>query len=239
MDQITGALIGIATVLSAVFMPMAFLSGSSGVIYRQFSITIVSAMVLSVTVAIVVTPALCATLLKPHFGNPARARRCVRRVQPPVRPGQWPLCGCGATPDRPPRRYMLIYAAIVALVVVAFLKIPSGFLPDEDQGLLFTLIQLPPGATQERTLRVVEQVEHYFLEDEKQSVASIFIISGFSFRRQRSEYGHGLHFAQTLERAAWSRPQGLRRGGTGHAAFHEAARCPGVHVLATRGSGTR
>jgi hydrophobe/amphiphile efflux-1 (HAE1) family protein len=182
MGQISGALVGVALVLSAVFVPMCFIGGSSGVIYRQFSITIVSAMVLSVLVAITLTPALCATLLKPTQAGPKHERggafgafnrlfdRSNTRYVGLVRR----ILGS-------PRRTMLIYAVIVALVVAAFLKIPVGFLPDEDQGLLFTLIQLPPGATQQRTLRVVEQVEHYFLEDEKKSVASIFIISGFSF----------------------------------------------------------
>jgi hydrophobe/amphiphile efflux-1 (HAE1) family protein len=182
MGQISGALVGVALVLSAVFVPMCFIGGSSGVIYRQFSITIVSAMVLSVLVAVTLTPALCATLLEPR---PAAAKlqrggafgafnRLFER-------GNNRYVGVVKHVIGSPRRYMLIYGAIVGLVVVALLKIPTGFLPDEDQGLLFTLIQLPPGATQERTLRVVEQVEHYFLEDEKQSVASIFIVSGFSF----------------------------------------------------------
>jgi hydrophobe/amphiphile efflux-1 (HAE1) family protein len=182
MGQISGALVGAALVLSAVFVPMCFIGGSSGVIYRQFSITIVSAMVLSVLVAVTLTPALCATLLEPR---PAAAKlqrggafgafnRLFER-------GNNRYVGVVKHVIGSPRRYMLIYGAIVGLVVVALLKIPTGFLPDEDQGLLFTLIQLPPRATQERTLRVVEQVEHYFLEDEKQSVASIFIVSGFSF----------------------------------------------------------
>jgi hydrophobe/amphiphile efflux-1 (HAE1) family protein len=182
MGQISGALVGVALVLSAVFVPMCFIGGSSGVIYRQFSITIVSAMVLSVLVAITLTPALCATLLDRIPAGTAHERggafgafnRLFNR-------GNARYVGVVRHLIGSPRRYMLIYGAIVALVVVAFLKIPTGFLPDEDQGLLFSLIQLPPGATQQRTLRVVEQVEHYFLEDEKQSVASIFVINGFSF----------------------------------------------------------
>ncbi len=181
MGQISGALLGVALVLCAVFIPMSFIGGSSGVIYRQFSITIVAAMLLSVLVALTLTPALCATLLKPiaagveHAGGPFGAfNRLFDR-------GNTRYVGAVKRLIGSPRRYMLIYAAIVGLVVAAFLKIPGGFLPDEDQGFLFSLIQLPPGATQERTLRVVEQVEHYFLEDENQSVASIFIISGFSF----------------------------------------------------------
>ena len=182
MGQISGALVGVAMVLSAVFVPMCFIGGSSGVIYRQFSITIVSAMVLSVLVAITLTPALCATLLQPIAAGPIHERgglfgafnRMFDR-------GNTRYVGVVRHLIGRPRRYLLVYAAIVGLVGMALWKIPTGFLPDEDQGLLFSLIQLPPGATQERTQRVVEQVEHYFLEDEKQSVATIFIISGFSF----------------------------------------------------------
>jgi hydrophobe/amphiphile efflux-1 (HAE1) family protein len=182
MGQISGALVGVALVLSAVFVPMAFISGSSGVIYRQFSITIVSAMLLSVAVALVLTPALCATLLKPHATSGARAHRgffaWFNRGFDGANRRYVGLVGhiLGRT-----GRYLVIYAVLVLLVVAGFLKVPGGFLPDEDQGLLYTLIQLPPGATTERTVRVVEQVEHYYLEDEKRAVASVFIVTGFSF----------------------------------------------------------
>ena len=182
MDQITGALIGIATVLSAVFIPMAFLAGSTGVIYRQFSITIVSAMILSVIVAIVLTPALCATLLKPvkkgdHGSNKGFFRwfnrifdRSSRRYQGIVgrliaRP--WP--------------YMLVYLALASLMGLLFLRLPTAFLPDEDQGYLFTLVQAPVGATQARTMRALDQVQDFFLNQEKAAVESIFTVAGFSF----------------------------------------------------------
>ena len=182
MGQITGALVGVALVLAAVFVPMAFFSGSTGVIYRQFSITIVSAMVLSVLVALVLTPALCATLLKPVQKGHALADkgffgwfnrsfdRGNRRYQGVVRH----MLGKGW-------RYMIGYAAIVALVVFGFLKLPVGFLPDEDQGTLFAIVQLPPGATQARTDEVLLKLEHHFLEDQKDAVAGMFAISGFSF----------------------------------------------------------
>lgn len=181
MGQISGALVGVALVLAAVFVPMAFFGGSTGVIYRQFSITIVSAMTLSVLVAMVLTPALCATLLKPvahghyektgFFGWFNRTfDRGNHRYQGVVRH----MLGRK-------RRYMLVFAAILALVAVGFTKLPVGFLPDEDQGTLFGLVQLPPGATHERTLAVIEQIEHHFLVDQKDSVDGMFAVPGFSF----------------------------------------------------------
>ncbi|GAB4060607.1 efflux RND transporter permease subunit [Uliginosibacterium sediminicola] len=182
MGQITGALVGVALVLAAVFVPMAFFSGSTGVIYRQFSITIVSAMTLSVLVAIVLTPALCATLLKPVAKGHALATtgffgwfnrqfdRSNLRYQGIVRH----MLGRG-------RRYMTAYAVLLALVVVGFMKLPVGFLPDEDQGTLFAIMQLPAGATKKRTDEVIRQVEQHFLVDQKEAVAGVFAVSGFSF----------------------------------------------------------
>ncbi|WP_411878618.1 efflux RND transporter permease subunit [Polaromonas sp. YR568] len=182
MGQITGALVGVALVLAAVFVPMAFFGGSTGVIYRQFTVTIVSAMTLSVLVAMVLTPALCATLLKPVEKGHALATtgffgafnrlfdRGNRGYQGVVRH----MLGRGW-------RYMAGYAVLVLAVGFVFAKIPAGFLPDEDQGSLFALVQLPPGATQDRTMKVIEQVEHHFLVDQKDAVDSIFTVAGFSF----------------------------------------------------------
>lgn len=182
MDQITSALVGISLVLSAVFIPMAFFSGSAGVIYRQFSVTIVSAMVLSILVALILTPALCATMLKPvHKGEQLSQRgffgwfnrlfdRSNKRYQSMV--GRIIHRG---TP------YVLIYLLVVGAVVFIFLRQASGFLPDEDQGILYSQIVLPAGATQQRTLEVIKQVEHHFLVDEKDSVATMFGVAGFSF----------------------------------------------------------
>ena len=182
MDQITGALIGIATVLSAVFIPMAFLTGSSGVIYRQFSITIVSAMVLSVTVAIVVTPALCATLLKPINKGEARARsgffhwfngafdRASQRYR-----------GVVAKIIVRPGRFMVIYLALASIMGLLFIRLPTAYLPDEDQGYLFSLVQTPVGATMPRTLAALDKMSTYFLTKEKDAVASVFTIAGFSY----------------------------------------------------------
>ena len=182
MGQITGALVGIALVLSAVFVPMAFFGGSTGVIYRQFSITIVSAMVLSVLVAMILTPALCATLLKPvqkghhivdtgFFGWFNRVFDTgTQRYQSGVRG----ILGRS-------KRFMLIYGVIIAVMALMFMRLPTSFLPDEDQGILFSQIQLPAGATQERTLNVIEQVEQHFMVKEKDSVSSVFAVAGFSF----------------------------------------------------------
>ena len=182
MGQITGALVGVALVLAAVFVPMAFFGGSTGVIYRQFTVTIVAAMTLSVLVAMILTPALCATLLKPVAKGHALTNtgffgwfnrvfdRGSHRYQGVVRH----MLGRGKV-------YMLGYAVVVAFVGYSFTKIPASFLPDEDQGSLFTLIQLPPGATQERTLKVIDTVEKHFLEDQKDAVESVFSVAGFSF----------------------------------------------------------
>ena len=182
MGQITGALVGVALVLAAVFIPMAFFGGSTGVIYRQFSITIVSAMVLSILVAMILTPALCATLLKPiDRGHELTQRGFFGWFNRTFERGSHHYQGGVNHMLSRPKRYMLIYAALLILVVGAFLKIPVGFLPDEDQGTLFALIQLPPGATAARTNDALKQVEQHFLVDEKEAVAGIFTVSGFSF----------------------------------------------------------
>ena len=187
MSQITGALVGIGLVLSAVFVPMAFMDGSTGVIYRQFSATIVSAMGLSVLVAIVLTPALCATLLKPlpegehhvkHSGllgrffngfnngfdkTSARYQRGVRGVL--ARPG----------------RFMAVFVALTVAMAVLFSRLPGSFLPNEDQGILMALVSTPVGATQERTLEAITKLEDHFLENESELVSSVFSVQGFSF----------------------------------------------------------
>ncbi|HTT99462.1 MAG TPA: efflux RND transporter permease subunit [Rhizomicrobium sp.] len=183
MQEITGALIGIALVLSAVFLPMAFFGGSTGVIYRQFSVTIVSAMVLSITVALILTPALCATLLKPipkggdeelhwrffnwfndtfEYGRD-RYHRALERFLRWVRPA------------------LLIYGAIIVVLVLLFIRLPTAFLPEEDQGTILTQITLPVGATQARTLAVAKQVEHFYMVDEQKNAETTFIVAGFSF----------------------------------------------------------
>ncbi|AKU24482.1 efflux RND transporter permease subunit [Massilia sp. MB5] len=182
MGQITGALVGIALVLSAVFVPMAFFGGSTGVIYRQFSITIVSSMVLSVIVAMVFTPALCSTFLKPvEKGHHMATTGFFGWFNRTFERSSIGYQGWVGSMIKRSGRSMAMYAALVLVLGVVFMRLPTSFLPDEDQGVLFAQIQLPTGATQQRTLNVIEQVEHHFMEDEKKAVSSIFTVAGFSF----------------------------------------------------------
>ena len=194
MGQITGALWGIATVLTAVFLPMAFFGGSTGVIYRQFSITIISAMILSVLTAMILTPALCATLLKPvEKGHEACEKgwfcpffRWFNKVFDFCRTKYQGIVGRSFGK---PLRYLVVYGAIVAAMAFFFLRLPTAFLPDEDQGFIICQVQLPAGATQERTVKVIEQLEHHFLEDEKKSVETIITVAGFSFAGRGQNMG--------------------------------------------------
>ena len=180
MGEISGALIAIAMVLAAVFVPMAFFGGSSGVVYRQFSITVVSAMGLSVLVALVLTPALCATLLRPH-GTPAdhrsgffgwfnrRFNRASQRYEQQVAR----LLGV-------PGRALLGFAVICVLLAVLFARLPGGFLPNEDQGFMFAQVRMPPGTTLDRTAAVMKQVQAHYLNDEAANVEAVFSVTGFS-----------------------------------------------------------
>ncbi|WP_394560633.1 efflux RND transporter permease subunit [Aquipseudomonas alcaligenes] len=182
MGQIQGALVGIGVVLSAVLLPMAFFGGSVGVIYRQFSITIVSAMVISVILALIFTPALCATLLKPiakgehhekrgFFGWFNRTfERSVDGYERGVR---------AMLKRKTP--YLLVYAVLVAVMAWMFTKIPTAFLPEEDQGVLFAQVQTPSGASAERTQAVVDDMREYLLDDEGDTVKSVFTVTGFNF----------------------------------------------------------
>ncbi|MCC4833604.1 efflux RND transporter permease subunit [Shewanella sp. 10N.7] len=182
MDQITGALIGIGLTLSAVFVPMAFMSGSTGVIYRQFSITIVSAMALSVLIAMILTPALCATMLKPipkghthtnkgFFGWFNRSfDKLTSRYEASV-----------AAILKRTVRMMGVYLVLVIATAWIFMRMPTAFLPDEDQGILFTQAILPTNSTQESTIKVLEEVSDYYLNEEGDTVKSVFSVAGFSF----------------------------------------------------------
>jgi multidrug efflux pump len=190
MEQIQGALVGIAMVLSAVFIPMAFFGGSTGAIYRQFSITIVSAMALSVLVALILTPALCATLLKPVSADHHAPKsgffgwfntRFDQSVNHYTNSVSGILRGTG--------RYLIIYVIIVAGMAVLFLRLPTSFLPEEDQGVFMTMVQLPAGATQERTQKVLDTMTQYYLNDEKANVESVFTVNGFSFSGQGQNSG--------------------------------------------------
>ncbi|MDP5305759.1 efflux RND transporter permease subunit [Paracoccus spongiarum] len=186
MGQITGALIGIALVLSAVFVPMAFFGGSTGVIYQQFAITIVSAMGLSVVVALTLTPALCASMLKPAHGERRGLFGLFNRGFDRTTRGYTGVVGWMV---RRPLRILLIYAALGTVMVLLFLRTPEGFLPDEDQGIAFVLIQAPTGATTGRTAAVVSDVQQYFLTQEAQNVESVFGVTGFSFAGQGQNVG--------------------------------------------------
>ncbi len=194
MGQITSALWGIATVLTAVFLPMAFFGGSTGVIYRQFSITIISAMILSVLLAMTLTPALCATLLKPvakgHSAGESGWFKGFFRWFNKL----FDLCrnqyeGIVGRSFNKPARYLVVYGAIVAGMVFLFQRLPTSFLPDEDQGFIICQIQLPAGATQERTMKVVEQLEKHFLEKEQKTVEAVITVAGFSFAGRGQNMG--------------------------------------------------
>jgi multidrug efflux pump len=207
MDQITGALIGIALVLSAVFVPMAFFPGSTGVVYRQFSITIVSAMSLSVLMALTLTPALTATLL---------------RHEAPRREGSrvgglftWFNKGLGWVSNRyqgilgrtlAPKaglRVLGLYAIILVALGFLFVRMPSSFFPDEDQGFFITIVQLPAGASAERTGAVMRQIENYYDTNESETIESYFSIVGFGFAGVGQN--QGLMFIQLKD---WSERHG-------------------------------
>lgn len=185
MSQISGALVGITSVLTAVFVPMAFFSGTTGVIYRQFSITLVTAMILSLIVALTFTPALCATLLKQHDPNKEQSNNIFARFF------RW----FNRSFEKVAVKYQggvnrmthhklfsgVLYIAVIAALVGIYKMLPSSFLPEEDQGVVMTLVQLPPSASLERTDKVIDTMTGYFLNKEKENVDSIFTVAGFSF----------------------------------------------------------
>ncbi len=182
MEQIQGALVGIALVLSAVFVPMAFFGGSTGVIYRQFSITIVSAMGLSVLVALILTPALCSTILKPiKPGDHAKDKGFFGWFNRVFDKSTNHYVNSVSHIIRRTGRYLVIYLVIVVGMVWLFAKLPTSFLPEEDQGLVLAQAQLPAGATQQRTQKVMDQITNYFLTKEKDNVQSVFTVNGFGF----------------------------------------------------------
>ena len=206
MEEITGALIGIGLVLTAVFLPMAFFGGSTGVIYRQFSVTIVAAMVLSILVALILSPALCATLLKPvEEEQKAMAKRWFGWFNNGFDSfrnwyGRWLarfLKHAWIT--------MAGFAAIVAVMALLFVRLPTGFLPDEDQGFIFNLITLPAGTTQPKTLEVAQQVAKHYLGQEKDSVDFVFAVAGFSYAG--SGQNTGMAFTRLKD---WSERKGAQ-----------------------------
>jgi multidrug efflux pump len=202
MSEITGALVGIALVLSAVFLPMAFFGGSTGVIYRQFSVTIVSAMALSVMVALILTPALCATILRPTTQG-ARASRggffgwFNRTFEATVQRYH----GLLTTVLARPRPMMIVYGVIVAVMALLFVHLPTSFLPEEDQGVMFALFNLPPGAVQSRTEAVAATVQRYFADHEAANVAGLFTVTGFNFAGAGQNLGQAfIHLADWKDR---------------------------------------
>ena len=211
MQEITGALVGIALVLVAVFIPMAFFGGSTGVIYRQFSVTIVSAVLLSVFVALTLTPSLCATLLKPKKKN--RHGHASGGLLGPF------FAWFNKTFDKGVRTYegglkgmirhwvpsAIVYLVIVGALGFLFLRLPTGFLPDEDQGVMFSLVQLPPTSTFNRTEQVMHGLEDHFLDQEKDNVDGVFTAAGFSFAG--SGQNAGLAFIKLKD---WSDRKGAK-----------------------------
>jgi HAE1 family hydrophobic/amphiphilic exporter-1 len=196
MEQITSALIGIGLVLSAVFGPMAFFGGSTGVIYRQFSITIIASMLLSVVVALILTPVLCATLLKPVKAGHESAENSVRFLRPffekfdriffRIRDRYVKIVGNSFSKKT---RYAIIYVLIVAVVGILFLRTPTSYVPDEDQGIMLAQIMLPTGSTIEQTQEVVNAVQRHFRDNEKDAVESCMVISGSGFSGRAQNNG--------------------------------------------------
>jgi HAE1 family hydrophobic/amphiphilic exporter-1 len=188
MDQITSALIGIALVLSAVFGPMAFFAGSTGVIYRQFSVTIIAAMLLSVLVALILTPVLCASLLKPVVAGHEAAESAVFFLRPFLlrfdRTFAWVrerYLRVVAHSLSKKLRYVVVYVVLVGVVGFLFLHLPTGFLPEEDQGILLAQVIAPTGSTLEQTNEVADEVQRYFQDNEKEAVESCMTIVGVGF----------------------------------------------------------
>ncbi|NTW74493.1 MAG: efflux RND transporter permease subunit, partial [Chlorobiaceae bacterium] len=209
MQQISSALIGIALVLSAVFVPMAFFKGSTGTIYRQFSITIVSAMALSVLVALVLTPALCASILKPmdkggHRYGEGRLGRFFAWFNGVFNRSREQYVNGARGMTGKTRRSLMAFMLFVALLVLLFMRLPTSFLPDEDQGFLFIQLSTPSGATKERTLESVKVMEKYLLNQEKENVESVFSVTGFSFAGQGQNSAMG--FVQLKDWAKRKRP---------------------------------
>ena len=245
MDQITSALIGIGLVLSAVFGPMAFFAGSTGVIYRQFSVTIIASMLLSVVVALVLTPVLCASLLKPvpKGHEPAEGGiwflrpffRWFDRIFFRARDRYLQLVGRSLSKKI---RYVVIFLLIVAAMGFLFKRMPTAYLPDEDQGILMVQAMLPANSTLEQTEKVMEGVKDYFLEHEKDAVESCMTVSGVELLRQGTERGHGLRQAQGLGTPRPAGPEGGCRGRKSHGGIFQDPQRHGVCLCAAGGRRT-
>ena len=202
MSEITSALIGVATVLSVVFLPMIFFSGSTGIIYKQFAVTIISSMVLSVVVAITLSPAICATFLKPHNPNAKDSGPIVwfnKKFDNLTRKYKMSIFNF----INRPLKWMTAYVAIIAVTILLFFKLPTGFVPSEDQGDLMLQFTLPVGASATRSEDVEKIIRDYFLIEEKVAVNSIFTIVGFTFSGNVQNGGLGF-----VELKNWSQRSG-------------------------------
>lgn len=192
MKQITGALIGIAMVLSAVFVPMAFFGGSAGAIYRQFSITIVSSMTLSVFVALVLSPSLCATILKPvEKGHKLSTNKFLNFFNQKLDWGRNFYTTSANKIIGRTFKFFMIYVVMLGGLVFLFSRMPTSFLPVEDQGMMYLMVNAPSGATLERTVESLKQVEDYFLDKEGENVDHLFTVAGFSFAGRAQNAGFG------------------------------------------------
>ena len=211
MEEISSALIGIGLVLSAVFGPMAFFPGSTGVIYRQFSVTVIAAMMLSVVVALILTPVLCVQLLKPVSKGHEPADNAIFFLRPFFRWFDrfffrirdiyvWMVGRVLAKK----LRYLFVFLVIVAAMGWLFQRMPTSYLPDEDQGILLVQIMLPAGSTLDQTQAVVDKVRGYLLEQEKDSVESMMAVTGFSFGGQGQNMALG--FVKLKDWALRTRP---------------------------------
>lgn len=192
MQQITGALIGIAMVLSAVFVPMAFFGGSAGAIYRQFSITIVSAMTLSVLVALILSPSLCAAILTPvKKGRALSDNRFLNFFNKKLEQIRNFYGSKANKIIHSMGRFFIIYVVMVGGLIFLFTRLPTSFLPTEDQGMMFLMVSTPSGATIERTEESLKKVEDYFLEKESNNIDHLFTVAGFSFAGRSQNAGFG------------------------------------------------
>lgn len=193
MGEISKIVIGIALILSAVFVPMAFFGGSTGVIYRQFSITLITSMALSAMVALIFTPALCVTLLKRGKSHEKGSTEQQKGFFGWFNRGFFKLSrsyeNFVGKSIRFKWLYLIGYAAIIGIMAVVFLRIPGSFLPEEDQGIMFTLVQLPAGSTLDETQDVLDKVSNYYDTQEGDNIASVFTIAGFSFAGQGQNMG--------------------------------------------------
>ncbi|MEJ6551248.1 efflux RND transporter permease subunit [Psychrobacter pacificensis] len=193
MGEISKIVIGIALILSAVFVPMAFFGGSTGVIYRQFSITLITSMVLSAMVALIFTPALCVTLLKRGKSHEKGSTEQQKGFFGWFNRGFFKLSrsyeNFVGKSIRFKWLYLIGYAAIIGIMAVVFLRIPGSFLPEEDQGIMFTLVQLPAGSTLDETQDVLDKVSNYYDTQEGDNIASVFTVAGFSFAGQGQNMG--------------------------------------------------